>query len=603
MCWKENLKNSFWMKKQVAPVKISVAPAYLKGIRPLIIISILAFLVYLPTLWFDFSPLDERWVILQNKEFMSDLHRFPELFSQSTLGMYYRPIWTSSFMLDMVIGNGSPWIFHFTNILLHVACCLLLFKFLIQLRLSSNVAFFTTLLFAVHPINVHAVTWIPGRNDTLLCLFTLLSCYQLVNYLTTKKIIYLALHLFTFCLALFSKENAVVLPFVYFSLWYLFRKEKRKKQILLLSLSWLTIGIAWFSLRAHFISYLPPVAKGSVWDNLVQSVSAIILYSGKIMLPVQQSVMPVLKDTSLMLPIFLTVALILLTIRVGVTNKKLAFFGLGWFIVFIIIPVWVGATNSNGEHYEHRIYTSLIGILIFFSQLKVRIKPLLAQRLACVLIIFFSARTIARSTVYKDQFTFLEAATREAPSVAFFHDMLGFKYFEQKDYQNALVSFNEAIRLRPGKTEFYNNRGNVYYAIKNYELALADFNKGIEDSLGLPVKLVNRSMTNFYLGNHTEALHDIEQAKKIGAQTIPSDYIEALYTAFQNDTITLCTARLKTDSLNATLLNKRGISKMRLGQFKEAYADFDKALSIRPDSDPIRANRQLALTNLNRRKN
>jgi tetratricopeptide (TPR) repeat protein len=295
--------------------------------------------------------------------------------------------------------------------------------------------------------------------------------------------------------------------------------------------------------------------------------------------------------------------LILLTIRVGVKNKKLAFFGLGWFFIFILIPVWVGATNSNGEHYEHRIYTSLIGMLIFLSQLNVKIKPVLAQRLAIVLIIVFSTRTIARSAIYKNQLTFLEAATHEAPSVAFFHDMLGYKYFELKDYQNALVSFNEAIRLRPNKAEFYNNRGNVYYALHKYELALADFNKGIEDSLGLPVKLVNRSMTNFYLGNHSEALHDIEHAQQIGAQTIPPDYIEALYTAFQNDTITICTAQLQTDSLNATLLNKRGIARMRLGQFKEAYADFDKALSLRPESDPIRANRQLALANLNRRKN
>ncbi len=591
------------MKKQAAPAKISRAPIYLEGFRPLIIISVLAFLVYLPTLWFDFSPLDERWVILQNQELMSDLNRLPELFSQSTLGMYYRPMWTSSFMIDMVIGKGSPGFFHFTNILLHIACSVLLFKFLIQLRLSTGVAFFAALIFAVHPINVHAVTWIPGRNDTLLCLFTLLSCYLLVNYFTSKKIIYSALHLFTFCLALFSKENAIVLPFVYFSLSYLFRDEKSKKQILRLLLSWLIIGIAWFSLRAHFIGYLPPVSKGSLWENLVQSVSAILLYAGKILLPVQQSVMPVLKDISLILPVILTVALILLTFRVGVKNKKLAFFGLGWFFIFIMIPVWVGATNSNGEHYEHRIYTSLIGMLIFLSQLKVRIKPLLAQRLAFVLIILFSARTIARSTIYKDQFTFLEAATREAPSIAFFHDMLGYKYFEQQEYPTALGCFNEAIRLRPGKAEFYNNRGNVYYAMKNYALALADFNKGIEDSLGLPVKLVNRSMTNFYLGNHTEALRDIEQAQKIGAQTIPPDYIQALYTVFQNDTITLCTAQLKTDSLNATLLNKRGIARMRLGQFKEAYADFDKALILRPDSDPIRANRQLALANLSRRKN
>jgi tetratricopeptide (TPR) repeat protein len=590
------------MTKKLEKELFPQEPAYLRGIRPQLIIFIAVFCIYLPTLWYGFSPMDERWVILQNKEVMSDLLSVPDMFTQSTLGMYYRPVWTSSFIIDMVVGNGSPWIFHLTNILLHALCALLVYKFLIQLKISSAVAFFSALLFAAHPINVHTVTWIPGRNDSLLCLFTLLSCFLLVNYFTTKKTIYLLFHLLAFCLALFSKENAIVLPFVYFSLWYFFYKEKNKKEIFLLLFSWLIIGVAWFALRKHFISYLPPLTTGSVWDSITQSIAAIALYIGKIILPLQQSVMPVLKDTSLLLPVILTLALILLTLRAGVANKKLALFGLGWFFIFIMIPVWVGATNSNREHYEHRIYTSLVGMFIFLSQLKIRLKPILAQRISLLVIILFSAGTIMRSAVYKDETSFLEAATREAPSVAFFHDMLGFKYAQRKEFKNALEQFNQAIRLNPGKAEFYNNRGNVYYEMKNYELALADFDKGIKDELGLPVKLVNRSMTYFYLGNHAAALQDIKQAQQIGAQTIPGDYIEALYTALQHDTIALCTEKLKTDSLNATLLNQRGIAQMRLGLFRQALADFNRALELRPNSDAIRANRQLALSNVNRVK-
>jgi tetratricopeptide (TPR) repeat protein len=109
-------------------------------------------------------------------------------------------------------------------------------------------------------------------------------------------------------------------------------------------------------------------------------------------------------------------------------------------------------------------------------------------------------------------------------------------------------------------------------------------------------------MTNFYLGNHTASLKDLEKAQEEGAGNIPPEFTKALYDAFQTDTIALCTKKLQTDSLDASTYNLRGIAGMRLGLFKEALEDFNRALELRPNSDAIRSNQRLALSNLQQRK-
>jgi Flp pilus assembly protein TadD len=592
------------MKKKVAEKKViekqilPAEPGYLKNYRPLLIIAVVCLVVYFPTLWYGFSPMDEQWVIFGNKDLMSHLHNLPEMFSRSTLGMYYRPVWTGSFIIDMVLGGGSAGIFHFTNILLHILCSILLYRFFLQLNFSKTVGFFFALIFAVHPINLHSVAWIPGRNDSLLCLFTLLSCIQLLNYFKTKKIIHLAVHLLAFVLALFSKENAIVLPFVYFLLWFVFQKEKNKKEIFTPLFSWFFIGIFWFFLRKHFIDYFPPLASGSFGNNLIHFISALLVYAGKIILPIEQSVMPVLKDTSL-IPFLIVIAVLIgIAIRFGVKDKKIAWFGLIWFFIFILIPAWVGATNSNGEQYEHRIYTSLIGAFIFFSQLKIPIGEMNAKRIAIVLLLVFAAKTMYRSDVYTNELSFAEAGTIESPSVPLFYVMTGNLYESSQQFSKAITSFSKAIELNPSRAEYYNNRSSVYCELKDFQHALEDDNKVIELKKDQPESYANRSMVRFYLGDLRGARTDFMEAKKLGAKNISPQFEQDLNLALLNETIKRCTETLKQNPNDADAYNYRGLAFMQLNKYKEALDDFNKAVSLYPDENDFIKNRDAALARL-----
>jgi tetratricopeptide (TPR) repeat protein len=591
------------MKKKVAQkVNPPEKKSWLEGKRPFLILALLGFLVYLPTLWCGFSPLDERWLIVKQLGILGHVSNLPVIFSSAITGMYYRPVLMSSFMFDVIVGNGGPLMFHLSNILIHVACALLLFRFLIQLNLSKLTAFMAAAIFAVHPLTIHTVAWIPGRNDSLLCLFALISCIHLLNYFNTRKKIHLAVHLFAFVLALLTKENGIVLPFIYLLLWLFIKKEKDYDQLLIIGASWMVLCVGWFLTREHFVSYLPAKTAASFGQSILNFFEGLVVFSGKTVLPLCQSVMAILPDAAITLFLLATLFIAGLAAKFRFHNNKIALIGICWFFGFLVMPVWFGVTTTNMDLFEHRVYTSLIGAFLFLTQLKITINPVVARRGFLLLLILFSIKTVSRSAVYKDEISFLEAATTESPSMALMHDMLGYKYTEMKKYKEAQYCFDEAIRLNPSREKFYNHRGNLYYQTKNYPLALEDFNKTLAMNDTQAITYVNRSMTNFYLGNHTASLRDIERAGKEGATNIPPEFIEALYSAFQNDTIALCTKKLQVDSSDASTYNQRGIARMRLHLYKEALEDFNRALVLRPNSDAIRSNQRLALSNLQQKK-
>jgi len=79
----------------------------------------------------------------------------------------------------------------------------------------QRVAFFGALLFAAHPVHVEAVTWLAARKEVLQGFFFFLALYFYLRgreEKDRKRIIYLALVLFSVLLATLSKPSAVVFP-------------------------------------------------------------------------------------------------------------------------------------------------------------------------------------------------------------------------------------------------------------------------------------------------------------------------------------------------------------------------------------------------------
>jgi len=135
----------------------------------------------------------------------------------------YRPIRDISYAIDFAFWGQNPLGFHLTSILIHAANVLLVFALARRLTKDLVSATLTALIFAVHPIQTDAVTYISGRRDVLFALFYILAFHTYLTYYgsrwSVKTVAYFLLFLLLWMLSLLSKEMAVSLPILIF-VWH-----------------------------------------------------------------------------------------------------------------------------------------------------------------------------------------------------------------------------------------------------------------------------------------------------------------------------------------------------------------------------------------------
>ncbi|MCC7158258.1 MAG: hypothetical protein IT281_01830, partial [Ignavibacteria bacterium] len=103
----------------------------------------------------------------------------PYLFND---GIFYRPVVNATVLITSVAAGDSLYQHYAVNILIHSISVILLFFILVRLKSTSFQSLMLSLIFAVHPVLVNSVSWLPGRNDSLLALFVLLSFLALMKY-------------------------------------------------------------------------------------------------------------------------------------------------------------------------------------------------------------------------------------------------------------------------------------------------------------------------------------------------------------------------------------------------------------------------------------
>jgi hypothetical protein len=88
---------------------------------------------------------------------------------------YARPCVVLLLSLVHAVAGARPVAYHLTLELLHLANVLLVYSVFQALRLDRAVAFLTAAVFAVHPLQTAAVSWVSGIADPLFTVFTLLA--------------------------------------------------------------------------------------------------------------------------------------------------------------------------------------------------------------------------------------------------------------------------------------------------------------------------------------------------------------------------------------------------------------------------------------------
>jgi hypothetical protein len=130
------------------------------------------------------------------------------------LGAYFRPLVSLTFFIENKLWEGNPFLYHQTNILLHVFGCAALMGLVLTAFNKRMLALVSGLLFAVQPAQVSAVAWIGGRTDSLCALLVILFSYTLilgVRATGKRRFVWLSASLLAFFLAAVTKEQVVAL--------------------------------------------------------------------------------------------------------------------------------------------------------------------------------------------------------------------------------------------------------------------------------------------------------------------------------------------------------------------------------------------------------
>lgn len=456
-------------------------------------------LIYAKSSSFDFAYCDDNIYIVDNYAFNSDIENVLTSFKKTVGATFYRPFLSISFILDAQIGELDPKVYHITNLTLHLMASLLLFFILLKLGFSEILSCLLSLFFSVHPLLTPAVSWIPGRNDSLLSVFVLVSFLSFLHFLESRKMSALILHVFFFAVSLFTKETAVLFPVLCVLFIWFYRKERLfiKANITLMA-GWMAAAVLWWILRSSAIAdIINPDTIGL--RALFQNYPTFAAILGKIFVPIKMGVLASFESLSILCGIFSLILLAVLLFFLNKLDKGKAWFGLVWFTLFLLPTVLVRIANVDDffDYAEHRAYLPLVGIIFLLAEilrsLKIKFRKPVPLAIALVLIGLFSFRSFTYADHFRDRRAFWSHQVKTFPEKSKGYYNLGKVNFLDDRLVEAESLYKQGIRLNPQNPGLYLDLAAVYLSQQKFQAAEQSADKALSIE-------PNNSTALYYLG-------------------------------------------------------------------------------------------------------
>ncbi len=358
-----------------------------------------------------------------------------------------RPLLKATYTLNWSLSPG-PLGFHVLNLIIHGTNAILVFALLRRLLArgpreartpaATACALFAALLFALHPLQTEAVTYISGRSSSLMALFYLSSLWAYVVGRERNALIWITgISPGLFLLALLTKETALTLPFA-LVLWEAtdpapdggwlrwVRGPKVHLGLLLLFAVFLSLHGGYGRLLSGYLH------TRSVGDNLLTQLSAVAYLVSKWIWPRGLNIDPHLPTLHAWTgPLALTAALLGAILLLGVhqlRRRPWLAFGLLWCLLHLL------PTNSLVPRpdvvNERQFYLASAG-------------------LALVLVVGVE-QAIARG-----------ALARWTPLAwsALALGLLGLTALRNRDYRTERTLWERSVQVEPGNPRAHNNLG------------------------------------------------------------------------------------------------------------------------------------------------
>ena len=428
------------------------------------------------------------------------------------LSLGYRPLRTFSYIIDYRIGGMQPWVFHLSNLLYHwITACVV---FLVALRLTNTLTFdkahwrwrpaiLIAFLWALHPVQTDAVTYIAGRRDILggLCLFSGLWAYLQFRTLTAPtqwRYGWLLLSCLMYGLGILSKESVLVLPLLCWAydvqLEGMMESLRRRWALYFLVLL-LGAVVLWYFAGWMILRTIQQAAwhGGSIAGNFATVARiwvhylSVMVYPRTLLADYSYDAFPV--SLAMTEPEVLWALATLGVVVVGVWGlarwRSLCGYGGVWMLIAILpISHIVPIQEIAAEHY---LYVPLFGFCMIVGLLldalcRVPVehpggvgalRPIVGSALVVALFSGAVARIVTRNRDWLDEERLWSVTAQTAPRSARAHYNLAGVYKQQKRTQEAAREFAATLAVVPRHVGAIVGFGELAFEAGQYGQALS----------------------------------------------------------------------------------------------------------------------------------
>jgi tetratricopeptide (TPR) repeat protein len=448
---------------------------------------------------------------------------------------FYRPLFSLWMLLINTLGGLSPWFWHLSSILLHVACTYLVYRLSLRLLGSEVGAGFAAAVFAVHPIHVEAVTWVSASNEILFSLLTLGAILVLLAPPERGGRWPILLSALVYFAGLFAKETGAALMVVLIALAWIRLGDMESgwsKRLALAGSPYIAGTAAYLIIRALVLHGMGFEHSERGWREVIFSSPSILLfYLRRMIFPVGLSgayVNPIYSSPTMAFWLPLAAILLFVLLMAWLSFCLNPVFGLS--AALILLPLLPALATIRvypwGDiTHDRYLYLPSVGLCLLVGLLADRMLQApkgiraMAASVFAILLIAFSVLTFAQQRSYDNDIVYSQHEIDVNPANGFPYAMLANVYMDQGKSDLALKNYRIASEVAPDDERISLFLARGLFGLQNYAEAETILNRlmlrtDLDSSLQTSIRL---SQANVELGlgkldSAQQLLQQVEQA-------------------------------------------------------------------------------------------
>jgi len=465
---------------------------------------LLALIAYYPTLQYGFV-FDDVQQIVENpaiRSWASTSQYFTAHVGAGVFpgvkGSFYRPLFLIWLRCNYVFFQASPWGWHLTSLLAHLAAVWMFFVLVRQWTRDGLISGWAALLFALHPIHIESVAWISAIPEILFTIAGMASMYTYFRFRQEGHPILFVLSASLYAISLLAKETAVVIwPVIFICARWVedsAREETSSRWLAVKEqIPFALITGGYFVLRFLALQGMRGDVTHPLREVLCAAPSITWFYLRKLVLPVELSQIYYDPDawsfssTHFFLPL---IAVCVVAVGLGIWAFKSRQVTLPVILLALsLIPPLVGVSIFPRHDLVHNRYLYLpsAGACMLFSlALRKATDPgmkFIKAKAVTVIVFAFSVVLIfpirSEEEPYHDNVDLFTRSVERAPQSAMAWGLLGEEYMTLGRNDAGIAAFQRARALEPNVLLNNYRLAAAYYLIRNMPWAEAYFQRAL----------------------------------------------------------------------------------------------------------------------------